>query len=227
MPTIDRPKIDTIKSSGLLNMRTMGRATRINTVKNAAPISPPKSDEAKAAERARAALPFLAMGNPSKTVACDAEDPGIPISTDAKVSEVGMTAIIPIINANPNTGSIPNINGSKSERPAMPPSPGKTPIARPIATPNTKYPSTIGCKICPQADDNAGKASTKNSTKLSFTDYKNAPLVGKGGVRKSVTYFSSTPKSSLSHALTKVLASSFTLIALPKALLAAAPVYIG
>ena len=54
----------------------------------------------------------------------------MPINTDAKVSDVGTTAINPIINASPSIGSIPNIKGSKSDRPAIPPKPGKT---RPLA----------------------------------------------------------------------------------------------
>ncbi len=163
MPTMDRPNMDTINSSGDLNNNTTGRATKMKIVRKAAPTKPPNSDDANAADKARAALPFLAMGNPSNTVAWDADDPGMPIRTDANVSEVGTTAIMPIINARPKTGSIPNIKGSNSDSPAMPPSPGNTPTVSPIQTPSTRYPSTIGCKICPHADDNAGKASTKSS----------------------------------------------------------------
>ena len=55
IPTIERPKIDTISNSGDLNNNTTGRATSIKTVKNAAPIRPPNSEDAKAADRARAA----------------------------------------------------------------------------------------------------------------------------------------------------------------------------
>ena len=65
-------------------------------------------------------------------------DPGMPISTDAKVSEVGTTATMPIINAKPRIGSIPNIKGRSSDRPAIPPSPGKTPTAKPITTPKSR-----------------------------------------------------------------------------------------
>ena len=78
------------------------------------------------------------MGNPSSTVAWEADEPGIPIRTDAKVSDVGTTATMPIISARPRTGSMPNMKGSSSERPAIPPSPGKTPMARPITTPRTR-----------------------------------------------------------------------------------------
>ena len=52
-----------------------------------------------------AASPRFAIGKPSSTVACDADDPGIPINTDAKVSDVGTTANMPIISASPRTGS--------------------------------------------------------------------------------------------------------------------------
>ena len=80
-------------------------------------------------------------------MACDAEDPGMPMRTEANVSDVGTTAIIPIINARPKVGSMPNMKGSKSDKPAIPPSPGNTPIVRPMQTPTIKYPMTIGCKI--------------------------------------------------------------------------------
>ena len=138
MPTIDNPNADTMSNSGDLNSRTTGRATRIKKVRKNAPINPPNSDDAKAAERARAAIPFFAMGKPSRTVACEADDPGIPISTDANVSEVGTTATMPIIRARPYTGSSPNIKGNTSDRPAIPPSPGNTPIARPMVTPRNR-----------------------------------------------------------------------------------------
>ena len=90
-----------ISISGNPNAKTMGRATRIKAVRKNAPTSPPNREEAKAADSARAASPFFAMGNPSKTVACDADDPGIPIKTEANVSDVGTTATIPIIKAKP------------------------------------------------------------------------------------------------------------------------------
>lgn len=54
-----------------------------------------------AADRARAAWPLRASGKPSSTVACEAEEPGIPMSTEENVSDVGTTATIPIISANP------------------------------------------------------------------------------------------------------------------------------
>ena len=79
-------------------------------------------DDVKAADSARAAWPCLASGKPSSTVACDADDPGMPSRTDENVSEVGMTAIRPIISARPDTGSMPYRKGSTSARPAMPPS---------------------------------------------------------------------------------------------------------
>ena len=138
MPTMDRPKIVIIRSSGVRNSRTTGRATRMKTVRKAAPTSPPKREEAKAAESARAASPRLAMGKPSSTVACDADEPGMPISTEAKVSEVGTTATMPTISARPRTGSIPNMNGSSSDSPAIPPRPGNTPMQSPMTTPSTR-----------------------------------------------------------------------------------------
>ena len=138
MPTMDRPKMVIISSSGVRNSRTIGLAIRMNTVRKLAPTSPPNSDEAKAAESARAACPFLAMGKPSSTVAWLAEDPGIPIRTDAKVSDVGTTATIPTISARPRIGSMPNMNGKSRDSPAIPPRPGNTPIHNPIRTPRTR-----------------------------------------------------------------------------------------
>ena len=188
IPTIERPKIVIINSSGVRNSKTIGRATKIKTVKKLAPTNPPKSDEAKAADSARAALPFWAIGKPSKTVACDAEEPGMPIKTEAKVSEVGTTATIPIINARPKTGSMPNMKGNKSDRPAMPPRPGKTPMHSPMSTPSTKYPKTIGCRMSAQASPKAGSASMKTSKTISshFSCENAPPLMGGAFKKKSL-----------------------------------------
>ena len=193
IPTIDRPKIETISSSGDLNRSTTGRATRIKMVKKAAPTKPPKREDANAAESARAACPRLAIGNPSRTVACEAEEPGIPISIEANVSDVGTTAIIPIISARPRVGSIPNMKGSNSDKPAMPPRPGNTPMAKPMQTPKTRYPITIGCKICAQADPRAGSASIKMSIKAPSHCFEKTPPHCEGAHLKQSAYFNSTP----------------------------------
>ena len=55
IPTIDNPKTDTMSNSGDLNKRTTGLATKIKTVRKAAPTKPPNKDEEKAADRALAA----------------------------------------------------------------------------------------------------------------------------------------------------------------------------
>ena len=138
IPTMDRPKAETINNSGDWNISTIGRAIRIKKVRKKAPTIPPNSEDANAADKARAAMPFLAMGKPSSTVACEAEEPGIPIKTDANVSDVGTTATIPTIKARPRIGSRPNIKGKTSERPAMPPRPGNMPIASPMTTPSMR-----------------------------------------------------------------------------------------
>ena len=67
--TMERPRIVTISISGSPKARTSGRAARMKKVRNVAPTSPPNSEDEKAADRARAASPFRAMGNPSSTVA--------------------------------------------------------------------------------------------------------------------------------------------------------------
>ena len=133
-------------------------------VRNAAPTIPPNNDDEKAADNARAACPFFAKGNPSSTVAWEEDDPGIPINTDAKVSEVGTTATKPIIKANPYTGSRPNMKGSINDNPAIPPKPGNIPMDIPITTPKARYPNVVGCSINTQASDNALRARPRSST---------------------------------------------------------------
>ena len=107
-----------------------------------APTIPPISEAENAADKALDASPFCAKGNPSKTVAWLALEPGIPIKMDVKVSEVGMTATSPTKVASADTVSIPYRNGTIIERPAIPPKPGKAPMASPNITPSTK------CRIC-------------------------------------------------------------------------------
>ncbi len=58
-----------INSSGVWNSNTIGRAARMKNVRKAAPTNPPNSEAANAADKARAACPFFAMGKPSSTVA--------------------------------------------------------------------------------------------------------------------------------------------------------------
>ena len=105
--TMLKPSVVIISISGKPKASTIGRAIRMKKVSMLAPSSPPKSDDANAAESARAASPFLASGKPSSTVACEADDPGIPIRTEAKVSDVGITATNPTIRDRPETASIP------------------------------------------------------------------------------------------------------------------------
>ena len=95
-------------------------------------------DEKNAADNALAACPFLAKGKPSITVACAETEPGTPIKTAGKVSEVATTDNSPIIIAIPETGSIPKTNGSNNDNPTVPPNPGITPTTKPIKTPRIK-----------------------------------------------------------------------------------------
>jgi hypothetical protein len=131
----------------------------MNIVKNSAPTNPPNREEAKAADNARAACPCFDIGKPSNTVAWLDDDPGIPINTDAKVSEVGTTAIRPIINANPMIGSRPKIKGNIKERPAIPPRPGKIPTDRPRTTPKPRNIKTSGCRMRTIALASASRAT--------------------------------------------------------------------
>lgn len=101
------------------------------TVRKIAPMTPPRSEEKKAAERARAPSPRFAMGKPSRTVDCEELLPGIPMRTEGNVSAVGVTAIMPIIKGKAWDGSIPNTKGKSTAIPALPPSAGSTPMMRP------------------------------------------------------------------------------------------------
>ena len=103
-----------------------------------APKSPPNKDEKNAADNALAACPFLAKGKPSITVAWAETEPGTPIKTAGKVSEVATTDNNPIIIAIPEIGSIPKTNGSNNDNPTVPPNPGITPTTKPIKTPRIK-----------------------------------------------------------------------------------------
>jgi hypothetical protein len=68
----------------------------------------------------------------------------MPNRTEAKVSEVGTTAIRPTISARPETGSMPNMKGRTSDRPAIPPRPGNTPTDRPSSTPIIRTAKLLG-----------------------------------------------------------------------------------
>jgi hypothetical protein len=80
---------------------------RTTPVSAIAPNIPPTIDAEKAADSARAASPFLASGKPSSTVACEADEPGMPIKIDENVSDVGRIAKRPIIIATAEVGSMP------------------------------------------------------------------------------------------------------------------------
>ena len=78
-------------------------------------------------------------------MACDADEPGMPINTEVKVSEVGMTATKPMSSASAEVTSMPYKNGSMMEKPTMPPKPGNTPMLMPSNTPPTKC--SMCCKV--------------------------------------------------------------------------------
>jgi hypothetical protein len=164
--TIDRPRTVIISISGRPKARISGRAMKMKKVRMSAPKSPPKSEDEKAAESARAAWPCLASGNPSSTVAWLADEPGMPSSTEENVSDVGMTATSPTISARPATGSIPYMNGRTSASPAIPPSPGSMPIDMPSRTPPTRYISCSGRNSRASAPPSAGNAVASMSKRL-------------------------------------------------------------
>ena len=106
-PTIDKPKIASINSSAEPNINMTGRAICTKKVRIIAPKSPPNKEAEKAAPNALDACPFLARGKPSSMVAWLELDPGIPMSIEVKVAEVGMTATSPMSVARADTSSIP------------------------------------------------------------------------------------------------------------------------
>ena len=61
------------------------------------------------------------------------------MSTEVKVSDVGITATMPTSMASADTVSIPYRKGIKMASPAMPPSPGKAPTANPSITPSARW----------------------------------------------------------------------------------------
>src|SRR5919106_2834600 len=176
--TIDRPRTVIISISGKPKARISGRAMKMKKVRMSAPKRPPNSEDAKAADSARAAWPCLESGKPSSTVAWLAEEPGMPSSTEENVSEVGITATRPTISARPPTGSIPYMNGRTSASPAIPPSPGSTPIDSPSSTPPTRYISCSGRNSRANASPSASNAVAKMS---------------KNGLRKKATCSAPAP----------------------------------
>ncbi len=105
--TVDRPNSVSMNSSDEPNSRMIGRAASTAPVSTIAPNSPPSIEAKKAADNARAASPFCARGKPSSTVAWLAERAGMPISTEEKVSDVGITATSPINIASADVWSMP------------------------------------------------------------------------------------------------------------------------
>ncbi len=96
-----------MNSSAEPNVRISGRAICTNTLKIAAPTRPPNNDAVNAAANARDAWPCWDRGKPSSTVAWLALEPGMPISTDVNVSDVGITATMPINVASAEIVSMP------------------------------------------------------------------------------------------------------------------------
>ena len=96
-----------MNSSAAPKDRISGRAISTQTVRTSAPNRPPMNEAENAALSARAAWPFLASGKPSRIVACEADDPGIPMRIEAKVSDVDRTGRMPISIASASVGSMP------------------------------------------------------------------------------------------------------------------------
>ena len=96
-----------MNSSAEPKSRMSGRAISTKPVRITAPTMPPKRDEMNAADSARAACPCLARGKPSSTVAWLALEPGMPIRTEEKVSEVGITATRPMSMPSAEIESMP------------------------------------------------------------------------------------------------------------------------
>ncbi len=99
MPTSVSAISTSISCSPKPTARSRGRATTNEAVSSSAPNTPPMSEAVNEADSARAASPRLAIGKPSRIVACDPALPGMPIRIEGKVSETVVTASSPIIIA--------------------------------------------------------------------------------------------------------------------------------
>ena len=119
----------------------------MDRVSTRAPKMPPMADTVNAAPKARPASPRLAMAWPSMMVAWEPTVPGTAKSTDGMVSEVVVTASMPMMKAKAEMGSMSNVKGSRSARPVTPPTPGITPSMRPRKVPARSMMRCAGTRI--------------------------------------------------------------------------------
>ena len=81
---------------------------------------PPNAETVKAAPKARPASPRLAMAWPSMMVAWEPTVPGTANSTEGMVSEVVVTASMPMMKAKAETASMSKVKGSSKRQPGDP-----------------------------------------------------------------------------------------------------------
>jgi hypothetical protein len=129
------PSTQTASSSGVPIASMKGRRIGIDSASRIAPNSPPTIEDENDAPKARPASPRLAIGWPSSTVAADPIAPGTPNRIAGTVSEVAVTAHMPIRKASAVCASIAWVNGINSAMPASPPMPGIMPMTSPSTMP--------------------------------------------------------------------------------------------
>src|SRR5579883_3218055 len=130
-----RPSTHTASSSGVPIASMNGRRIGIETASRTAPNTPPTIDELNEAPKARPASPRFAIGWPSSTVAADPTAPGTPNRIAGIVSEVAVTAHMPIRKARAVWASMAWVNGISRARPPRPPMPGSMPMTSPSPMP--------------------------------------------------------------------------------------------
>ena len=147
LATMHTPSTAIMKNSGEPKVSTSGLRMGMDRVSTTAPKMPPMADTVNAAPKARPASPRLAMAWPSMMVAWEPTVPGTAKSTDGMVSEVVVTASMPMMKAKAEMGSMSKVKGSRSARPVTPPTPGITPSMRPRKVPARSMMRCAGTRI--------------------------------------------------------------------------------
>nr|BAA23267.1 hypothetical protein [Nocardioides sp.] len=140
-----RPSAVRTKNSGGPRESTTGRMMGTVAARTAAPIIEPSRELDSTAPSARPLSPRRVRGKPSSAAAAAVASPGIPNSTEVRSPVVDVTTSMPRRKAKASIGCIANVNGSIRANVTGPPSPGRIPTTKPIATPASSRASVPGC----------------------------------------------------------------------------------
>ena len=180
--------MQTASSSGVPTASMNGRRMGIASASRIAPYNPPKIEDVKDAPKARPASPRFAIGWPSSTVAADPIAPGTPNRIAGTVSDVAVTAHMPIRKASAVCASIAWVKGMSSARPPRPPMPGRMPMMRPSTTPNITMAKRAGSNTIARAE--MALSMSKAGTSGGGADYTiSSPCrhaMARGGSQKRV-----------------------------------------